>query len=77
VQLPGPRSHTSVHVCVPAGAVEVPVVVSFTAPDSKGLSIVPIQLTLHATGKELPVSTLTPVVDFRSVWGQGQLTAHH
>lgn len=39
--------------------------VSFTAPDSKGLNIPPIQLTLQATGKKLPVSTLTPIVDFK------------
>lgn len=48
-----------------AGGVEVPVLVSFSAPDSKGLVIPPIPLTLTATGKELPVSTLTPVVDFK------------
>lgn len=50
-----------------AGPVEVPVVVSFTAPDHKGLEIQPIHLTLKATGNDLPVCTLTPVVDFR--WG--------
>jgi hypothetical protein len=48
-----------------AGPVEVPVLVSFSAPDSKGLTIPPIALTLTATGKELPVSTLTPLVDFK------------
>lgn len=39
--------------------------VSFTAPDNKALAIPPIALTLTATGKDLPVSTLTPVVDFK------------
>lgn len=48
-----------------AGPVEVPVLVSFTAPDNSSLAIPPIALTLTATGKELPVSCLTPVVDFR------------
>lgn len=38
---------------------------SFSAPDNKGLAIPPIALTLTATGKELPVSTLTPLVDFK------------
>jgi hypothetical protein len=45
--------------------VEVPVLVSFTAPDNKTLAIPPIALTLTATGRDLPVSTLTPVVDFK------------
>lgn len=48
-----------------AGPVEVPVLVSFTVPDFRGLTIPPIALTLTATGRDLPVSTLMPVVDFR------------
>lgn len=51
--------------CTAAGPVEVPVLVSFSAPGFKGLTIPPIALTLTATGRDLPVSTLTPVVDFR------------
>jgi hypothetical protein len=52
-------------VLVSAGPVEVPVLVSFTAPDNKTLAVPAIALTLTATGKDLPVSTLTPVVDFK------------
>lgn len=39
--------------------------VSFTAPDARHLEVPPVQLVLQATGRELPVSTLTPLVDFR------------
>lgn len=39
--------------------------VSFTAPDNSSLAIPSIALTLTATGKELLVSCLTPVVDFK------------
>eukprot|EP00879_Flechtneria_rotunda_P024114 GHRR01025558.1.p1 GENE.GHRR01025558.1~~GHRR01025558.1.p1 ORF type:complete len:485 (+),score=178.00 GHRR01025558.1:669-2123(+) len=47
------------------GVVEVPLVVSYTAPENKALSIPQANLTLQATGKDLPVSTTTPLVDFR------------
>jgi hypothetical protein len=47
------------------GPVQVPVQVSFAAPDAKGVAVPPIQLTLQATGRELPVSALTPLVDFK------------
>jgi len=48
-----------------AGDIEVPLLVHFVAPDNKALAIPPIALILSATGKEVPVSTLTPLIDFK------------
>lgn len=48
-----------------AGQVSVPLLVSFAAPEREGLAVPPVELTLKATGRELPVTTLTPVVDFK------------
>eukprot|EP00775_Hariotina_reticulata_P005135 gene5135-5375_t len=57
-----------------AGDIQVPLLVHFAAPENKALAISPIVLTLTATGRELPVSTLTPLVDFKCVMF-GQLYA--
>lgn len=48
-----------------AGDVEVPLLVRFAAPENRALQLQPVQLSLTATGRELPVSTLTPLVDFK------------
>ncbi|WIA22675.1 hypothetical protein OEZ85_001086 [Tetradesmus obliquus] len=50
-----------------AGDVEVPLLVRFAAPENRSLQLQPVQLSLTATGRELPVSTLTPLVDFKCV----------
>lgn len=51
-----------------AGDIVVPLLVRFVAPENKAMALQPVQLTLTATGRDLPVSTLTPLVDFKWVW---------
>jgi hypothetical protein len=48
-----------------AGDVEVPLLVRFAAPENRALVLDPVRLSLTATGRDLPVSTLTPLVDFK------------
>jgi hypothetical protein len=48
-----------------AGDIEVPLLVHFVAPVNKALAIPPIALIISATGKEVPVSALTPLIDFK------------
>ncbi len=48
-----------------AGEVRVPLKVSFTVPERPALVVPPVALELQATGRELPVSVLTPTLDLR------------
>ena len=52
-------------VLVLTGVVEVPVQVRFSVPGRRSLQLAPIFLMLTAVGRDLPVSTTTPVVDFK------------
>lgn len=42
----------------------------YAAPGRPGLELSPAPLTLVATGRDVPVSTPTPLVDFKWVAGQ-------
>jgi hypothetical protein len=52
------------HFCH-AGDEEVPLQVRFAAPENRALLLQPVQFSLTATGRDLPVSTLTPLVNFK------------